>query len=230
MIHRCMYNCSSFISTKYPVMKKIVLLFTGAFLMCCTGVAAQEDGWHNLFDGVSFSNWKVGENASTFSVQDGMIVVNGPVAHLFYDGPLNNHLFNNFELKLDIMTTPGSNSGVYFHTLYQESSWPVHGFEVQVNNSHTDWRRSGSLYAIQDVKETVVKDNEWYTMTINVQGSHVRVHLNDQQVVDYTAPAGGAVNSKDNRSLLTPGTFALQGHDPKSKVYYKNIRVKILAD
>ena len=86
---------------------------------------------------------------------------------------------------------PGSNSGIYFHTEYQESSWPEKGYEVQVNNSHTDWRRSGSLWAIQDVKETYAKDNEWYTTHIKVKGKHVQVYINDQKVILllFTAPA-----------------------------------------
>ena len=211
-------------------MKKLFLTVTICLFIFSMHLSAQQDGWVKLFDGVSVSDWKVGANASSFSVKDGMIVVNGPVAHLFYNGAYNDHLFKNFELKLDILTTPGSNSGVYFHTVYQDSSWPVNGYEVQVNNSHTDWRRSGSLYGIRDVKETVVKDNEWYTMMITVKGSHVSVKLNGRQVVDYTEPAGGAGDSGDKRTVLTPGTFALQGHDPKSKVYYRNIQVRILPD
>ena len=83
---------------------------------------------------------------ATFSVKDGQIVVHGPTAHLFYEGDYNNHVFKNFELKVDVMTYPGANSGIYFHTQYQESGWPKKGFEVQVNNSHTDWKRTGSLY------------------------------------------------------------------------------------
>ncbi len=59
----------------------------------------------------------MGDNATTFTVENGTIVANGPVAHLFYNGNFNNHEFKNFELKADVMTTPGSNSGIYFHLL-----------------------------------------------------------------------------------------------------------------
>ena len=50
-----------------------------------TRLHAQE-GWISLFDGKSLDGWKVGENAATFSVQDGAIVVFGPRAHLYYMG------------------------------------------------------------------------------------------------------------------------------------------------
>src|SRR5689334_7146495 len=171
-------------------MKKSSLILIGlALLSGCTGSKNNaSNGWVSLFDGQSFSGWKVGANAESFRIENGMIVVNGNVSHLYYDGPIHNHDFKNFEFKADVMTLPGSNSGIYFHTKYQESSWPKKGYEVQVNNSHTDWRRSGSLWAIQDVKETYVKDNEWYTMYIKVKGKRITIKLNDKLVVDYTEP------------------------------------------
>jgi hypothetical protein len=125
------------------------------------------------------------------------------------------------------MTTPGSNSGLYFHTEYQEKSWPSKGFEVQVNNSHTDWKRTASLYNIQDIKETFVADNVWYTETIIVQGKRIITKINDKVVVDYTEPDN---IDKSKGRKLSSGTFAIQAHDPKSKVYVKDIMVKILPD
>ena len=185
--------------------------------------AADAKGWIPLFDGKSLEGWKVGANAATFKVQDGMIVVNGPVAHLFYDGPVKNHEFKNFEFKADVMTFPKANSGLYFHTKYQEEGWPKHGYEAQVNNSHSDWRRTGSLYGIQDVRQVPAKDNVWFTEEIIVQGKKIVIKVDGKTVVDYTEPEG---TTGDRR--LSHGTFALQGHDPGSKVYFKNIRVKVL--
>jgi hypothetical protein len=155
-------------------------------------------------------------------------VANGETAHLFYDGDVQSHNFKNFEFKADVMTTPGSNSGIYFHTTYQESGWPAKGYEVQVNNSHTDWRRTGGLYAIDDVKEVFVKDNEWFTEYIKVEGKRVIIKLNDKTVVDYTEPENVERPKGMEGRVLSSGTFALQGHDPKSKVYFKNIMVKPL--
>jgi Domain of Unknown Function (DUF1080) len=188
----------------------------------------KKDEWVSLFDGKSLNGWKVGANAETFSVKDGAIVVNGKVAHLFYDGEVKKHNFTDFELKLDIMTKPGANSGVYIHTLFQESSWPKKGYEVQVNNSQTDWRRTASLYAIQDLKEVFVKDDEWFMMHIIVKGKNIQVKINDQLVNDYTEPENATRPKGMEERLLSSGTIALQGHDPNSTVLYKNIRVKIL--
>jgi hypothetical protein len=191
------------------------------------GFLAKKPKWVSLFDGKTLNGWKVGENAASFKVEDGAIVVNGPVGHLFYDGSVGNHDFKNFEFKAKVMTMPGSNSGLYFHTKYQEKSWPSKGYEVQVNNSHTDWKRTASLYDIKDVKETYVKDNEWYTETILVQGKRIITKINDQVVVDYTEPDN--IDQSKGRKLSS-GTFAIQAHDPKSKVFVKDIMVKILPD
>jgi len=190
---------------------------------------SQEAGWISLFDG-TLNGWKVGDNAGTFKADSGMIIVNGNVAHLFYDGPVNNHDFKNFEFKAEVMTRPHANSGIYFHTAYQQGGWPAKGYEVQVNNSHTDWRRTGSLYGIEDVKDTLVADNVWYTEYIKVEGKRVIIKINDKVVVDYTEPADVARPEGSKQRVLSSGTFALQGHDPGSKVYFKNIMVKILPE
>jgi len=202
----------------------IVLVGTMAVI---ARAAQPADGWVTLFDGKTLDGWKVGENASTFSVSNGAIVVEGPRAHLFYVGPVGNHAFTNFEFKAEVKTTPGSNSGIYFHTDYQEGGWPAKGYEVQVNNSHTDWRRTGSLYAIQDVKEGA-KDDEWFTEHIIVQGKRVTIRVNDKVVVEYTEPENVERPADMAKRRLSSGTFALQGHDPKSKVFYRNIMVKTL--
>ena len=200
------------------------LLFIVSLLFSCTGPKSlKSDGWITLFDGKSLKGWQVGENAETFSVDSGMIKVHGKRAHIFYMGEASNHDFTNFQFKTEVMTTPGSNSGIYFHTAYQEKGWPSKGFEVQVNNSHTDWRRTGSLYAINDVRETYVKDNEWYTEEIIVLGKSVTVKLNGKTVMEYTEPENAQGDKR-----ISNGTFALQGHDPNSKVYYRNIMVKPL--
>ena len=188
-------------------------------------------GGVSLFDGKSLNGWQVGKNASTFSVDSGCIVVHGPTAHLYYVGDVHNHEFKNFELKAEVKTMPGSNSGIYFHTQYQEGGWPDHGYEVQVNNSHSDDVRTGSLYDVVDVKEVYVKDYQWFTEYIKVVGKHVIIKINDTVVVDYTEPEHPVRNIEDHPfRYISKGTFALQGHDPNSIVYFKNIRVRSLGE
>ncbi len=210
---------------KKSLLPGIVILF----LFGCSGTHTAGSGkWISLFNGQSLDGWKVGNNAETFSVDSGMIIVHGKTAHLFYDGKVLDHNFKNFEFKADVMTYPGSNSGIYFHTAFQQGGWPEKGYEVQVNNSHTDWKRTGSLYNIADVREVYVKDYEWYTEYIRVTGKHVIIKINDKTVVDYTEPENVKRPESMALRVISNGTFALQGHDPKSIVHFKNIMVKPL--
>ena len=208
----------------------LTCLFAALLLGFCLSFTNRPnaDGWVSIFDGKTLNGWKVGANASTFSVQDGAIVVAGPRAHLFYEGPVNNHSFKNFEWKAQVKTMPGSNSGMFIHTAYQEDGWPSKGYEIQVNQSHTDWRKTGSVYSLQDVKEVFVKDDEWYTEHIIVQGKKVMIKINDKLINDYAEP--DSISRGNSGKKLSSGTVALQGHDPKSKVYFKDIMIKVLPD
>jgi Domain of Unknown Function (DUF1080) len=208
-------------------MKKLSLLL--CFLLSVNLAFSQkkEKGWVSLFDGKSFDGWKINEdNPATFSIEDGIIKVAGERTHLFYEGAVGNHDFKNFEFKLKAKTLPGSNSGIFIHTAYQAKGWPEKGYEVQVNQTHTDWRKTGSLYGVNDVKENFAKDNEWYEYHIIVQDKHIIIKIDDKVAVDYTEPD----TLPENRGLkrLSSGTVALQGHDPKSIAYFKDIKIKIL--
>jgi hypothetical protein len=211
---------------------KLCLRLTCACILlggCKSGekMTHQTTEWQSLFDGESLNGWKASENKDTFTVRDGMIIANGLRSHLFYVGPVENANFKNFELKADVMTKPGSNSGIYFHTEYQEIGWPDKGYEVQVNNTHSDWRKTGGLYGVEDVRQSPAKDNQWFTEHIVVQDKRIIVKVDGETTVDYTEPEDANYPDFPGRKIAR-GTFALQGHDPKSTVYYKNIMVKPL--
>lgn len=215
-------------------MKKNLLFIAPALLiiMACsnTGKLGSKKGWISLFDGKTLNGWQASEKPGTFSIEDGAIKVAGPRSHLYYEGPVMNHDFKNFEFKARVMTRPGSNSGIYFHTAYQEKGFPDKGFEVQVNNSHTDWKRTAGLYDIKDTREVYVKDNVWFTEYIKVEGKHVITKINDIVVTDWTQPDGFVPPKGHPERIISSGTFALQGHDPKSVVFFKDIMVKPLPD
>ena len=200
-----------------------------AFAFILPALAADsKDGWVSLFDGKSLDGWKANEKPETFSVKDGEIVVRGDRAHLFYVGPVANHDFKNFELKADIMAKKSANSGVYFHTAFQPEGWPAKGYEVQVNNTHGDVKKGAGLYGIKDNLVAPAKDDEWYTMTIKVEGKHVITMVNDKVITDYTEEENPKREGQFTGRLISSGTFAIQGHDPGSEVHFKNIMVKVL--
>ena len=214
-------------------MKKVIKLCVVALLLiACSDLSSgrASDDWIRLFDGKTLGGWRASDNPSTFRVENGTIVVDGPRAHLYYVGPVMNHNFKNFEFKADVMTMPGSNSGMYIHTQYIESGWPSRGYEVQVNNTHPDPRKTGSLYAIKDVHEAAARDKEWFTQHIIVKGKRIIVKVNGKTLVDYVEPENVERPSEMAGRLLSSGTFALQGHDPKSKVFYKELMVRPLPE
>ncbi len=190
------------------------------------------DGFYSLFDGKTLNGWKVGKNPETFKVTDGMICAKGPgPSHLFYVGPVQSHNFKDFHFKAEVMTFPNANSGIYFHTKFQEEGWPSQGFECQVNNTYVkDPRKTASLYAVKDVKEAAAKDNEWFTYEIIVKGRQITMKINGKTVNEHTVPEDYKPPQRMAGRKLSSGTFALQGHDPESKVCYRNIKVKPLGE
>lgn len=212
-------------------MKKNILFIAVVFLISsCVNSSKMKNGngWISLYDGKSFDGWKASEKPGSFTIEDGSIKVAGVRSHLFYDGPVMDHNFKNFEFKAQVMTRKGSNSGIYFHTQYQDRDFPNKGFEVQVNNSHTDWKRTGGLYDIKDTRETFVTDDVWYTEYIRVEGNHVIVKINDIVVTDWTQPDNFVPVRGHPQRVIATGTFAFQAHDPKSIAYFKDIMVRPL--
>lgn len=207
-------------------MKKLTFLF--AFTFLSVSVFAQKGEWIELFNGNNLDGWKVSENPGSFTVEDGVIKVAGPRGHAFYVGPVGDHDFKNFELKVELKTMPKANSGIFIHTEYQDTGWPNVGYEIQVNQSHGDWRKTGSVYSFQDVREIYVEDGEWYTEHVIVEGSKITVKVNGQTINEYDESKdekrGGDLGTKK----LSSGTIALQAHDPESVIYYRSVKVKIL--
>lgn len=222
-------------------------------LICCVVVhfsKAQDGastGFTQLFDGKTLKGWTpTEENSASFLVENGELVCRGGKAHLFYTGNNGDANFKNFDLKLKVKTTANSNSGVYFHTKYQKEGWPKAGFEAQVNSTHTDPRKTGSLYGVvnvwvppKDEEPYLAKvdekgevfisqpqapsvDDQWFDYHIKVRDNSIIISVNGVTTVNWTQPE----DWKKNRRIGN-GTIALQAHDPKSEVHYKNIEIRV---
>ena len=207
---------------------KLSLLLMLPLFSAATALAAESDGWVSLFDGKSLEGWKPNENPQTFAVKDGVLVVKGDRSHLFYTGPVNGANFKNFEFQAEIMTKKGANSGVYFHTAFQPGGWPSNGYEIQVNNTHTDPKKTAGVYGIKDNMTAPAKDDEWFTLYIKVEGKRILTKVNDKVISDYTEEADAKREGQFKDRLIGSGTFAIQGHDPGSEIHYRNIKVKPL--
>lgn len=205
-------------------------------LLAGSGAFAAEGGWVALFDGKTLSGWKASENPASFRVEDGAIVANGPRAHLFYMGADGKADFKNFELTAEARTEGAANSGIYFHTAYQEKGYPAKGEEIQVNNTdrsqeggYVEHKKTGSLYGVRCQYKPLVNDGEWFKLHALVEGKRVRIWVNDIMTVDFLEPTSYTSTHRPGRKI-DHGTFALQGHDEKSKVSFRNIQVRRLPD
>ena len=220
-----------------------LLIGAGAFT---SPASAADEGFVSLFNGRDLTGWTASkENPESFSVKQGILVVKGGKSHLFYTGDVNGGKFKNFELKLKVQTTPKSNSGVYFHTKYQDTGWPDNGFECQVNSTHKDPKKTGSLYGVVNIlvlsegqeepkggehikrDKAPSTDGQWFDYDITVKDKKITIKVNGETTVEYTEPEGGPDSNFAGRKL-SEGTFAIQAHDPDSETHYKDIEVKVL--
>ena len=206
--------------------------FLGA--MAAVPLAGQDrSGWVELFNGKNLEGWRPEGKLDSWTVSDGLLRANGPMCHLFYEGPLRGADFKNFELEVQARTRPNCNSGVYFHTLYQDTGWPGHGFEVQINNTQPGERKkTASLYNIRNIYRQYVPDDKWFNLRLAVRGKRVQVWLNGMQTVDYVEPTPHYVPAfgMEKDRYLGHGTFALQCHDPGSQCAFRSVRVRPLPD
>jgi len=210
--------------------------FTAALLFSIYALAAAaESEWIPLFDGQSLNGWEANESPNSWVIKDGAIVTKGPRSHLFYVGDVANHDFKNFEFYAEVMTTPGSNSGIYFHTHLAADPWPPTGYEAQVINSsralpgeYSERKMTGSIYAVRNTWRAPATDNVWFEYRIKVSGKTIQTFVDGALICQYTeGPNAWRAADKLGRHLAS-GTFAFQAHDPKSEVRYRNIKVRLL--
>lgn len=199
-----------------------------------TNLTAQQNasGWIELINGKDFTGWKASENEATWSVVDGMFQAEGKRSHLFYNGEHLQEGFKNFELEVWVKTYKLANSGIYFHTQYQQTGWPSKGIEIQVNHSHigegdyVEFKKMGSLYGYRNLYKSFGKDSAWMQVKAKVENNRVQIWLDGLKTVDYVQPE----STPSGVGRLDKGTFCLQGHDVRSKMQYKSFKVRRLPD
>src|SRR4051812_26828956 len=199
-------------------MHKIVLLSAvtvAAVLTTATAYSESKPGeWVSMFNGKDLDGWKANDHPESWKAVDGAIVGDGPASHLFW----MKEECENCEFKAQVKINHGGNSGMYFRTAFGPG-FPK-GYEAQVNSSHRDPKRTGSLYNFVDVLEQLVPDDTWWTQDIIADGNHIIIKVNDKVVVDYV----------DQKNTYTKGYLALQQHNAGSVVQYKDLMFRRLPE
>src|ERR1700754_5156988 len=117
-----------------------LLTLASAGLVSAADKQPKTGQWFSIFDGKTLEGWKANERPEVWSVKGGAIIGDGERSHLFYMG----HECENCEFRAEVRLNHGGNSGMYFRAEFGEG-WPK-GYEAQVNNTHKDPVRTGSLY------------------------------------------------------------------------------------
>lgn len=212
------------------MLRRVLLL---ALLLPAPCLRAAEE-WQTLFNGKDLSGWRANVMPESFTVVDGAIRAHAtkPSAHLFYAGDMKTGFmrFKNFVFEATCRSKPNSNSGIFIHTDMTTRDSALHlarGYEIQLNSTAKEKRKTGSLYAVVDLSQSPVDESQWFKLRVTVRGKHIMIHLDDKQVVDYTEPENVKRPPERAGRLLDPhgGGIALQAHDPGSVFFFKDIRI-----
>ena len=197
-----------------------LILSVAACLLLSLGTPthAAEDGWISLFDDKTLEGWeKVGNQKSVWEVKDGAISGSGPASMLVCtSGP-----YTNFRYRAEIKINDGGNSGLYFRTTRQPGF--SDGYEAQIDSTHRDPIRTGSLYGLCHVYKQHVKPDTWFTYDLEVRDdvwrgrnmTRIKVTIDGNELYEYL----------DFALTHKHGHFAFQQHDPGSKVSIRKVQV-----
>ena len=190
----------------------------GFCLLAYIVTSCSSSGSGELLNGNDYSKWKT---SGDILIKDNAFTLSGPGAQAVF----KNGKYNNFELTMDLRTTTGGKGSVFFHT----DASLTKGYRVAINNDLTDpvwWRLTGSLMSVRNITKNFVRENDWFTMKIRVNGRSVTVYVNDQPAVDYIEPEAPYRIAPNENAVLSGGTFALIS-DGQGSIQFRNITVKV---
>lgn len=187
-----------------------------ALLAACAFASGKKkekpEEWHPIFDGSTLDGWKASDHPESWSVKDGAIRGDGPGSYLFY----MKEICRNCEFKSEVRINHGGNSGMFFRSPFSKSP---SDYEAQIDSTHRDPVKSGSLYHFVNILDVLIPDDTWFTQRIIVEGNHIQIFVNDKQTVDFI----------DEKNTKTDGLLALQQHNAGSVVEFKNLMLRELA-
>lgn len=174
----------------------------------------------DLFNGKDLTGWENNGTELWYVNDEGLMVCeSGP--DKAYGYLATREYYNDFDLTVDFKQLANGNSGIFFRS-FVEPPVKVHGWQCEVAPKGQD---SGGIYEsygrgwlqqIPDEKENILKEGEWNTMRLRVEGDHVQTWLNGEPMVDFT----------DEKIGDAQGRIALQIHDGGGiKVLWKNLKI-----
>jgi hypothetical protein len=172
------------------------------------------EGWISLFDGETLFGWQAATAANwAVSTEQTITVSEGEPGLLVSAVP-----WSDYVLRLEFRFAPGTNSGIFLHTLAKPQDPKSDCYELNIAEPATSPFPTGSLVGRQksDGDAGAAPPDTWHHYEVAVQGGHVVVKLNGKQVLDYTDPMP-----------LGRGHIGLQLN--KGAVAFRNVRLQPLG-
>ncbi|MGY8730523.1 MAG: 3-keto-disaccharide hydrolase [Pirellulales bacterium] len=194
-----------------------------AFLTIGTAAFGEDNNWISLFDGRTMDGWeRIGNERSVWKVKDGALTGSGPASMLVN----TSKTYKNFRYRAELKISDGGNSGMYFRTTRKPGF--SDGYEAQIDSTHTDPIRTGSIYGMCHVYKQHVKPDTWFKYQIEVRDdvwrgrelTRIKVTIDDKELYEYM----------DFEMTFKDGYFAFQHHDPGSIVHIRKVEVLPLKD
>lgn len=175
----------------------------------------------SLFNGKNLDGWTI-YGTEKWYVEDGLLVCeSGEDEEYGYLGTVKN--YKNFVLTLEFKQEKNGNSGVFIRSTVDGTK--VNGWQVEVapTGLHTggvyESYGRGWLIKPDPEKEKVLKEGEWNTMKIKVQGKELTSWLNGIKMIDL----------EDEKIGDGEGGIVLQIHSGGDvKVSWRNIKIEEL--
>ena len=166
-----------------------------------------------LFNGKDLTGWKMAGPGS-FEVKDGTLQTVGGMGLLWHETELGDYV-----LSLEFKTSrKEDNSGVFVRFPDPGNDpWVAvnEGYEIQIMDAGGK-NATGAVYNLQPAKESASKPaGEWNKYEITVIGQKITVRLNGKVINEYTG-----------EKKTARGYVGLQNHDAKTKVSFRNVKVK----
>src|SRR5690606_28985290 len=165
------------------------------------GTAASLENWNQAGPG----SFELGDDCTIKSV--------GGMGLLWYD-----EQFGAYSLKLDWKMAGDDNSGVFVRFPDPGNDpWVAvnEGYEIQICDS-AGQNSTGAIYNAKPATELATRPiGEWHTMEDTVVGQSITAMLNGKVVTECTG------DRKTQR-----GFIGLQNHDDKTKVSFRNVKIK----
>ena len=173
-----------------------------------------------VFNGKDLTGWEAYGTEKWYVDKEGLLVCeSGPDKQYGYLA--TREYYNDFDLTVEFKQLANGNSGVFFRS-FVEPPVKVHGWQCEVAPKNCDTAGiyesygRGWLVQIPEEKESILKEGDWNTLRLRVEGDHVQTWLNGEAMVDIHDAKIGAAQ----------GRIALQIHDGGGiKVQWRNLKL-----